>query len=157
MTVVRRAVAADIAELVRLRAMLFETLGEQHVSREAVASREWRAALAEVLASAVSGPDMRILVVDGAEGLAACGVGTIERRLPNPRLRNGLLGQVFGVVTDPAYRRRGHSRAIMTGLLAWFRSRSVARVDLNASREGEPLYRQLGFTANRDPSMFWYP
>ncbi|MGW3569851.1 GNAT family N-acetyltransferase [Streptomyces sp. NPDC000941] len=44
---------------------------------------------------------------------------------------------MIGVVTDPAYRRRGHSRAIMRGLLAWFRERGVARVDLHASAEGE--------------------
>jgi GNAT superfamily N-acetyltransferase len=157
MGLVRQAVAGDVAELVRLRAMLFESLGDHHASASAVASQGWRVALAEVLASAVDAPDMRILVVDGSAGLAACGVGTIERRLPNPRLVNGLLGQVFGVVTDPGYRRRGHSRAIMAGLLDWFRSRSVARVDLHASREGEPLYRDLGFTTHPDPAMFWYP
>lgn len=157
MVEVRRAGAGDIAELVRLRALLFESLGEHHASAEVVASRGWRDALAEVLASAVTSSDMRILVVDGVAGLAACGMGTIERRLPNPRLRNGLLGQVFGVVTDPVYRRRGCSRAVLVGLLDWFRSRSVARVDLNASREGEPLYRDLGFVTHPDPAMFWFP
>lgn len=157
MGVVRQAAAGDVAELVRLRALLFESLGDHHAPASAVAARGWRVALAEALAWAVTAPDMRILVVDGGGGLAACGVGTIERRLPNPRLVNGMLGHVFGVVTDPAYRRRGHSRAVVAGLMDWFRSRSVARVDLNASREGEPLYRDLGFVAHPDPSMFWHP
>jgi GNAT superfamily N-acetyltransferase len=157
MSLVRQAVAGDVPELVRLRALLFENLGDHHASASAVASLGWREALAEVLASVLTAPDMRVLVVDGPEGLAACGVGTIERRLPNPRLRNGLLGQVFGVVTDPEYRRRGYSRAIMAGLMAWFRSRAVARVDLQASREGEPLYRDLGFVTHPDPAMFWHP
>jgi len=157
MSLVRQAVAGDIAELVRLRAMLFESLGSHHVAPDAVASQGWRESLAEVLAVQVTAPDMRILVVDGDDGLAACGVGTIEVRLPNPRLRNGRLGQVFGVVTDPVYRRRGHSRAIMEGLLGWFRSREVARVDLNASREGAPLYRDLGFVEHPDPTMSWRP
>lgn len=157
MSRVRQAAVGDIAELVRLRALLFESLGSHHVPAEAVADSGWRRALAEVLVARLTVEDMRILVVDGEDGLAACGMGTIERRLPNPRLRNGWLGSVFGVVTDPAYRRRGHSRAIMTELLGWFRAREVARVDLHASREGEPLYRDLGFVDHPDPALFWRP
>lgn len=67
------------------------------------------------------------------------------------------LGQVFGVVTDPAHRRRGHSRAIMNGLLDWFSDREVARVDLHASTDGEPLYRALGFVDHPEPALYWRP
>lgn len=151
MSGVRRAAAGDVAELVRLRVLLFETLNV------ASAGEDWRESLAEVLADQLTAEGVRILVVDGEDGLAACGIGTIERRLPNPRLRNGRLGQVFGVVTDPAHRRRGHSRAIMTGLLDWFRAREVSRVDLHASRDGEPLYRALGFVDHPEPALFWRP
>jgi GNAT superfamily N-acetyltransferase len=151
MSRVRQARVEDVAELIRLRAMLFESLGV------AGAGGEWRAALAEVLADQLSSETVRVLVVDGGGGLAACGVGTIEQRLPNPRLVNGRLGHVFGVVTDPVFRRRGHSRAIMAALLAWFADRGVARVDLNASPDGEPLYRELGFVERGEPSMYWRP
>ncbi|MFI1332609.1 GNAT family N-acetyltransferase [Streptomyces sp. NPDC020845] len=64
---------------------------------------------------------------------------------------------MIGVVTDPAYRRRGHSRAIMRGLLDWFREHGVARVDLRASAEGEPLYRELGFVKLPAPTLYWHP
>ncbi|MFD5191735.1 GNAT family N-acetyltransferase [Streptomyces sp. NPDC058357] len=100
---------------------------------------------------------VHILVVDGESGLAACGIGTVEQRLPGPHLRNGRIGQVIGVVTDPAYRRLGHSRSVMRGLLDWFRASGVARVDLYASSGGEPLYRELGFTDHPDPSLYWRP
>lgn len=100
---------------------------------------------------------VRILVVDGDDRLAACGIGTVERWFPGPHNRNGLVGHVIGVVTDPAYRRRGHSRAIMRGLLDWFREREVSRVDLYASADGEPLYRALGFVDHPDPSLYWRP
>jgi ribosomal protein S18 acetylase RimI-like enzyme len=150
MSGVREAAADDVAELVRLRAMLFDAIG-------AAAENGWRESLAGVLAEQLTAEGMRILVVDGDEGLAACGVGSIEQRLPSPRAHNGRVGQVYGVVTDPAYRRRGHSRAIMVGLLGWFREREVARVDLHASRDGEPLYRSLGFVDHPEPGMFWWP
>ncbi|MFB7208971.1 GNAT family N-acetyltransferase [Streptomyces sp. NPDC056255] len=163
-TAVRQAVESDIAELVRLRAMLFDDLGGDFFD-PASGGDDWLQSLAVVLkeqlsagAGAACGTDaVRILVVDGGSGLAACGIGTIEQRLPGPHLRNGRIGQVIGVVTDPGYRRRGHSRSIMRGLLDWFRERDVARVDLYASPEGEPLYRELGFTEHPDPSLYWRP
>lgn len=147
----RLAQRSDVDELVRLRALLFESLDGVDTADD------WRAALADVLVEQLGDENVRILVVPGDGGLVACGIGTIEQRPPNPRLRNGLLGQVFGVVTDPAHRRRGHSRAIMEGLLDWFRERGATRVDLHASRDGEPLYRALGFVDHPEPAMYWRP
>ncbi|MEU7898677.1 GNAT family N-acetyltransferase [Nonomuraea sp. NPDC049152] len=152
---VRQAVEDDVAELVRLRALLFETLGGSFFNPSSAG--DWRDALAAVLKEQLTADSVRILAVDGDNGLAACGIGTIEQRLPGPHLLNGRIGHVIGVVTDPAYRRRGHSRAIMQGLLDWFREREVARVDLYASHDGEPLYRELGFVDHPDPSLYWRP
>ncbi|MFE2515877.1 GNAT family N-acetyltransferase [Streptomyces mirabilis] len=159
---VRQAVEYDLVELVRLRALLFENLGG-HFFGPASADDDWLDALAVVLKEQLTADAVRILVVDGDSdsdgdrGLAACGIATIEQRLPGPHLRNGRIGHVIGVVTDPSYRRRGHSRSIMRGLLDWFGEREVARVDLYASAEGEPLYRELGFTHHPDPALYWRP
>ena len=156
MVLVRQAVEGDIAELVRLRALLFEDLGGEFFSPSAV-DDGWRGALATVLKEQLTASGVRILVVDGDEGLAACGIGTIDQRLPGPHLRNGRLGSVIGMVTDSAHRRRGHGRAIMRALLDWFREREVSRVDLHASEDGEPLYRALGFVPHPDPALYWRP
>ncbi|MDX3233373.1 GNAT family N-acetyltransferase [Streptomyces sp. ME19-01-6] len=155
-THVRQATEDDIAELVRLRQLLFETLAGDFFTPSA-ADDDWRDALVAVLKEQLTADAVRILVVDADKGLAACGIGALEQRLPGPHLRNGRIGQVIGVVTDPAHRRRGHSRAIMRGLLGWFREREVARVDLHASVEGEPLYRELGFVNHPDPALYWRP
>jgi len=153
---VRQAGEGDVAELVRLRALLFQTLGGDYFNPSS-AGNGWRDLLATVLKEKLAADDARILVVDGDSGLAACGIGTIEQWFPGPHSRNGRVGHVIGVVTDPAYRRRGHSRAIMQALLDWFREQDAARVDLYASREGEPLYRELGFLDHPDPALFWRP
>jgi GNAT superfamily N-acetyltransferase len=152
----RSATDDDIEELVRLRALLFQTLGGDFFNPSS-AGDGWRDALAAVLKEKLRDDDARILVVDGDGCLAACGIGTIEQWFPGPHSRNGRIGHVIGVVTDPAYRRRGHSRAIMQGLLAWFRERDAVRVDLYASRAGEPLYRELGFDDHPDPALCWRP
>ncbi|MFE7119822.1 GNAT family N-acetyltransferase [Streptomyces sp. NPDC057654] len=153
---VRRAQEDDITELVRLRALLFETLGGDFFN-PASAGDDWRTALASVLKERLTADDTRVLVVDGDDGLAACGIGTVDQWLPGPHSHNGRVGHVIGMVTDPAHQRRGHGRAIVQSLLTWFRERDVARVDLYASPDGESLYRTLGFTAHPDPALYWRP
>lgn len=155
-TGVRQAVKSDLPELVRLRALLFETLGGEYFNPSAEGD-DWRHDLAAVLEEKLTTDDARIVVVDGEHGLAACGIGTVEQWFPGPHNRNGRVGHVIGVVTDPAYRRRGHSRAIMRALLDWFRAQRASRVDLYASAEGEPLYRDLGFVDHPDPALYWRP
>ncbi|MCF3124483.1 GNAT family N-acetyltransferase [Streptomyces arenae] len=153
---VRQAAEKDLPELVRLRALLFEDMGGEYFNPGS-AGDDWRHRLARVLKDQLASDATRILVVDGEDGLAACGIGSVEQWFPGPHNVTGRVGHVIGVVTDPAYRRRGHSRAIMRSLLDWFRTRDVSRVDLYASPEGEPLYRDLGFVDHPDPALYWRP
>jgi ribosomal protein S18 acetylase RimI-like enzyme len=60
---------------------------------------------------------------------------------------------VYNVATDPDMRRRGYSRACMTGLLGWFEAQGVPRITLMATKDGEPLYESLGFARTADPAM----
>jgi len=146
---VRRATPEDADELMRLRAVMF---GETPP-----ASAPWLAAGAEVLRRQLADPADRVasFVVPGEAGLAACVLGAIDERLPGPRSLSPWRGYVYNVATDPAYRRRGFSRACMQALLGWFAERGLRTVDLRASPEGEPLYASLGFTRTADPAMRW--
>jgi ribosomal protein S18 acetylase RimI-like enzyme len=149
----RRAVAADADELVRLRIVMFESV-------EGVAPEpgEWSLEAVRSLRERLPAPDARTaaFVVDrpGEPGrLAACAVGAIDARLGSPANPSGLNGYIFNVATDDGFRRRGYSKACMTGLLGWFRHRGVLRVQLHASDEGYELYRRLGFSDAQSPSM----
>jgi GNAT superfamily N-acetyltransferase len=150
---VRRATAADAAELVRLRGvMLGATAGPEPPGDG------WRRAALETLRSRLAGPDpmLAAFVVDRPErpgALAACAVGTVEYRLGKPDNPTGQVGYVFNVATDPDRRRRGYSRGCVTALVDWFRHRGIRTVDLRASPEAEPLYRSLGFVRTGDPAM----
>jgi ribosomal protein S18 acetylase RimI-like enzyme len=151
MPLVRPATSADIPELVRLRALLFTDLSAEWGAPPA--DDGWRDDCAAELARQLRGDAMRILVIDGDPGLAACGMGVLDQRLPSPYNPGGRVGHVFGVVTDPAHRGRGHARAVMEALLAWFDEAGARRVDLNASPDGMPLYRKLGFADHPDPTL----
>lgn len=50
------------------------------------------------------------------------------------------------IVTDPAHRRRGLARAVMTALGEAARSQSATTAYLAASPDGRPLYNSLGWT-----------
>ncbi|RJL33629.1 GNAT family N-acetyltransferase [Bailinhaonella thermotolerans] len=148
---VRQATDADIPELVRLRELLGERMG-------AGTAGGWQEAYAEVLRERMGGPDLVAYVVDApGAGLAACGIGIVQVRLPGPFRPDGRVGHLLNMVTDPAWRRRGYGSAILTALLRWFRERDVNRVDLHATPEGAALYRRHGFREPPNPALTWHP
>ena len=110
MVEVRRAGAADAAELVRLRGVMFE---QAEGSPE---DAEWGRLAIETLRARLpeANPTLVAFVVDMANRpgiLAACAVGAVDHRLGGPGNATGKAGYIFNVVTDPDQRRRGYSRA----------------------------------------------
>lgn len=153
MVEVRRAGAADAAELVRLRGIMLAAMRGHEPAPGPWQDNARR--LAETRLAETAGP-VAAFVVDAAHrpgALAACAVGSIEHRLGGPENPDGRVGYVYNVVTDPDYRRRGYSRACLTALLRWFAERDVPQVDLRASEAGLPLYRELGFRPSSMPGM----
>lgn len=151
MSIARFATESDVDEIVRLRQIMLEEW-------MACPDNGWQESTAAILKRRLSeqDPTMAITVVDapGRPGvLAACATGTITERLPSPRNHSGLFGWVFNVCTDPAWRRRGYSRACMEALLSWFDDRGVLMLELLASEHGGPLYEQLGFETSAEPAM----
>ncbi|WP_181802615.1 GNAT family N-acetyltransferase [Streptomyces shenzhenensis] len=152
MSLVRRATAEDVAEVLRLRQVMIDTLpgGDGSTQWHALA----RPALEEKLGEGDG--DFAAFVVDhplrpGA--LAALVAGTVDYRIGKAQNPHGRSGYVFSVATDPDARRRGYARACMEELLAWFRERGAGQVMLTASAEAEPLYAALGFVHKPDPTM----
>ncbi|GAA2537900.1 hypothetical protein GCM10010435_01340 [Winogradskya consettensis] len=145
----RRATRADAREVMRLRKVMLESMDRE------VADGPWQDRGAEIFETQVLGGTLGVFVVDipDGPGLAACVVGAIDQRLPNPNDPDGRRGYVYNVATDPAYRRRGFSRACMQALLDWYARSGVTVVDLRASPDGLPLYESLGFRRTADPAM----
>jgi len=149
---IRRAGPGDAEELMRLRGVMLAGM-----SGAPAVTGDWQRAGAEMLRTQLAGaePSVAAFVADKGDepGLAACVLGVVDQRLPGPNNPTGIRGYVYNVATDPAYRRRGLSRACMTALLEWFAQRGADVVDLRASPEGEPLYASLGFSRTADPAM----
>lgn len=134
--VARRAVPADAAEVTRLRQQMFRELGKTDDG--------WVEACVAALSDALGrdSPNLTAFVVEGSAAgqLAACGVGYLERRLPGPGGTSGIHGHIGSMYTEIQDRRRGHGRAILRALLAWFWERDAERVQLWASDISAPLF-----------------
>ena len=147
----RRATAADVDELVRLRKVMMDTMG---VPEEPT----WERTCAEFLTGSLAQGTTGGVVADDPDGagrLVACGVGTVALRLPGPMTPNGRYGYISSMVTEVPWRGRGLATGIVLGLLDWFDGLGVHRVDLHASAQGEPVYRALGFTEGAYPELRW--
>ncbi|GIF17599.1 GNAT superfamily N-acetyltransferase [Actinoplanes tereljensis] len=147
--IARPAGHADADELIRLRAVMLQSLSPSDWDDA------WREPARQTLTERLGSPALAAFVVDRPDGtgLASCAIGTVETRLGSPGNPAGRSGYVFSVATDPDMRRRGFSRQCLTALLQWFREQGIGKVDLRASPDGEPLYRSLGFVRTPDPAM----
>lgn len=145
----RRAVVADIPELVRLRQVMIESV-------RGTDDGSWQATAAAILERELSAGTMVAVVVDSPHGgLAACGVGMLAQRLPSPGCPDGRYGYIQSMCTDERHRRQGLARLVFAGLMQWYEELGITRVDLHASRMGEPLYRSVGFTDPDEPELRW--
>ena len=137
----RLATSDDAGEVVRLAAMLFESMGMD------ASDPGWQDAGRRHVQERV-GNDMAVFVVDdpGLSGrLIASVAGSICQRLPTPINPSGSAGYVQWVCTDPEYRGQGLGTLAMASLLEWFDARDVLAVELHATPMAESMYVSLGF------------
>jgi ribosomal protein S18 acetylase RimI-like enzyme len=137
----RLAGVDDVDEIVRLREVMFVSLGND------AGDPGWRDTTTQVLRRELAGGDMLGAVVDRPDGPGLCGCALLEiaERISSPRYPLGRQGYLASVCVDPAYRRRGAATAVTALLLDEARARGLERVMLHASPSGEPVYRSLGF------------
>lgn len=152
MSLVRRALPEDAAEVLRLRQVMIDSMWPVD------GSTDWHVESLPTLRARLAEPDgdFAAFVVEHPEragALAALVVGTIEYRIGRAGDPHGITGYVFSVATDPDARRRGYARACMDALLEWFRARGASKIHLTASADAAPLYASLGFKPKPDPLM----
>lgn len=146
---VRRAGPEDVPALVRLRGVVLEA-----TTGPTAPDDPWRAAAAAWSTDQLGRPDAFVAFVADEPGVGVVAVGACSARPPGPGSLSGVGGRVFSVATDPASRRRGHARACLVALLAWFEHETRASaVELGATAEGAGLYRSLGFVETAHPTL----
>jgi GNAT superfamily N-acetyltransferase len=146
---VRPATLDDVDALIRHRINMFTDMG---VAMDAPAlDAAFRAWLLEMMPAGT----YRAWVVEAAARAIVGGGGiTILPWPPGPTYPGDRLAFVYNVYTDPAHRRRGLARLVMDAIHAWCRDAGVTSLALNASRDGQPLYKSMGYAESPSPMMF---
>jgi GNAT superfamily N-acetyltransferase len=148
--IVRQAIISDIPDLVRLRRVMFESMGFDDPAQLAAAD----AAAAAYFAKAIPIEEFTgwLAVTSTDEAVGSGGV-VIDRHPPGPNNLSGQMGYIMNLVTMPSHRRRGIARRMMQTMLDWLAERDVHRVTLHATEEGRPLYQELGFVDSNEMQL----
>ena len=103
------------------------------------------AAYVVILRYEIPAGSMRVWVIEDTGQIAASGALKFTDWLPRPDgSRRGLV-YVHSVYTEPAYRRQGLARRILTAMIDDCRANGWPRISLHASEMGRALYEDLGF------------
>jgi len=147
---IREASLTDSDALVHHRIAMFTDMG---VPLDAVtldsAFRVW---LNEEMAAGT----YRAWVIEDTDGTIVGGGGmTILPWPPGPRYMGNRLGFVYNVYVEPAHRRRGLAKRLMETMQQFAREHGITSLALNASRDGLPLYKEMGYIETPSPMMFF--
>lgn len=131
----------DAAELVRLRAVMFTSMGID------VDKTDWQPRCRTHLERCLRAGTLIGAVIDqpAGTGLAASALAELSTRIPAPSRPTGASAYLSSVSTDPQWRGRGMARAVLALLLEELTQLGARRVDLHATETGESLYHSLGF------------
>jgi GNAT superfamily N-acetyltransferase len=146
---VRTATLADADVLVRHRVDMFTDMGvPMDVPALESAFRAW---LHEMMPAGT----YRAWLAETASGAIVGGGGiSVLPWPPGPQYPGDRLAFVYNVYTEPAHRGHGLARLVMDAIHAWCREAGITSMALNASRDGQPLYRSMGYAESPSPMMF---
>ena len=144
---IRQATVDDIPDLVRLRRMMFESMGYADPAQLQAADE---AAAAYLSATIPNNEFYGWLAFNAAGQAVGSGGAVIDRHPPGPSNLSGQSGYVMNISTDPLYRRQGIARRMMQTILTWLKQQGIAKVTLHATEAGRPLYERLGFVESNE-------
>ncbi|MBU0494574.1 MAG: GNAT family N-acetyltransferase [Chloroflexi bacterium] len=143
----RLATLDDVVDLVRLRRLMFESMGITDVAALDRADVACEAYFRQALPAGV----YRGWVAQAPDGRVVASAGyVIDRHPPGPWNPTGRIGYIMNLYVEPAHRRRSLARRIMETILAHLRAAGVCAFSLHATNVGRPLYESLGFAASNE-------
>jgi GNAT superfamily N-acetyltransferase len=144
---VRRARVDDVPVIMHQRRAMFEAM---HMGTPEQLDRMDRE-IGQWLAPRLASEEYLGWFVVDAEGSPQAGAGLwVIPWPPGPLDANQRRGYVLNVYTEPASRRYGLARLLLTTILDWCQAEGLITVSLHASIAGRPLYESLGFSQTNE-------
>ncbi len=139
---IRPATVEDGPALVRLRRLMFESMGCTDQAQMDAMDVACSAYFARAMSA---GRYHGWLAVTGEGEAIASGGVVVDEHPPGPYNLSGQVGYIMNMSTDPAYRRQGVARQLMHQIMAWIRSQGIEVASLHRSEMGRSLYTEFGF------------
>jgi GNAT superfamily N-acetyltransferase len=97
----------------------------------------------------LSGNHLTVLAIDG-DDVIGCASMSFIRIMPTFDHPTGMRAHLMNVYTMKEWQRQGIAKRMVTMLMdeAW--KRGVTEISLDATEEGRPLYKALGFTGSAE-------
>mgnify|MGYP001042371525 CR=1 FL=1 len=149
-SVIRPAEAGDIATIIALRALMFESMG---TASEDVLDTEWQRQASRWVQLRLSDPSVHIVVAEAHGTVVSCGMAQVVDLMPSPT-RAGTGGLISNIATFPRHRELGFTHATFEALLDWFADETdVDVVSLNATDDVRSMYERFGFEESTFPEL----
>lgn len=87
-------------------------------------------------------------IAEEKEHMVSCALLIIIEKPYSPVLKNGIVGEVMGVYTEPAFRNKGIATKLMSDMVKYAKEHNMDRIDLDASADGLHVYKKIGFIEN---------
>lgn len=136
---IRPATPADAPVLTELRRVMHDTINGPHPT-------DWMPACEQMTRHRLtSDPSFHAYLTEIDGTVVAAATGETRARFPSPESPATVAGFVIAVSTLPGYRGRGIGGTLVHHLTEQFLASGCERVSLFASRQGAPLYEELGY------------
>ena len=148
--ILRQCLLTDIDELVKLRRIMFESMGysdrklldnadsaAHEYFQEKIPSGEFIGWIAETKQN----------IVVGSGGVV------IDKHPPGPNNLSGKKGYIMSVVVLEKFRKQGIAKQIMNAIILWLKEKSISIANLHATDMGRVLYEKLGFVDGNEMNL----
>ncbi|HXW37171.1 MAG TPA: GNAT family N-acetyltransferase [Nitrososphaerales archaeon] len=74
----------------------------------------------------------------------------LREHQPGPGRRDGLTPYLMSMYTEPEYRGKGLATMLLAYTTDWARKEGYGRIELHASKYGEPVYARFGYEKSNE-------
>ncbi|MHA1941322.1 MAG: GNAT family N-acetyltransferase [Candidatus Hodarchaeales archaeon] len=139
---VRKATITDIPAIVKLRRIMFESMGdygEKNLKKSDEASTEY-------FEKHIPDKVFQGWVVERPNHeIICCGGVVIDTHPPGPLNSSGKIAYIMNICTLPEFRRRGAAGLVLSVILDWVSKKGISKATLHATEDGKSLYEKFKF------------